>query len=149
MTILNSHSASAQGSSTFKQKLKWKLIILEYAVRHGYQTFYMDSDIVLFKDPFPYFDTLPEYDFLAQRDTKACSGFMFIRPTASGKKLMKVASYLGSLPLADDQVAMNQALDLVQARSLLLPESLFPSGYIFFNHYQYSWDMRSGRSGRG
>ena len=149
MTIQSSHSASAQGSFSFKRKLKWKLVILDYAVQQGYQTFYMDSDIVLFKDPIPYFNSLPQYDLLAQRDTNVCTGFMFIRPTPNGKRLMKLAAYLGSLPYADDQESLNLALRYVHARTLLLPESLFPSGYIFFQHYQYSWDMHSGCGGRG
>ena len=149
MTIQSSHSASAQGSFSFKRKLKWKLVILDYAVQQGYQTFYMDSDIVLFKDPIPYFNSLPQYDLLAQRDTNVCTGFMFIRPTPNGKRLMKLAAYLGSLPYADDQESLNLALRYVHARTLLLPESLFPSGCIFFQHYQYSWDIHSGRGGQG
>lgn len=148
LTIKNTKTASAQGSIVFKNKLKWKLIILAYAVERGYNTFYMDSDIVLFRNPFPYFDTLPDYDFLAQRDVQICSGFMFIRSTPDGKKLMKQSAYLGSRLHADDQEAMNAGVKQVPVKSLLLPQDLFPSGEIFFRHFQYAWDLQRSDESR-
>ena len=138
-------SFANQESSLFKKKMQSKLALIKSVLSYGFRVLYMDSDVILLKDPFPYLKNITGYGFAAQKDITVCTGFMYIRPTNQSIAVMSRAYEIVQQPEMDDQIAVNSALQELSMPHLLLPTHVFPSGGDFFSRYQYYWD----KSGTG
>lgn len=133
-----------QQSPVFKQKMRNKLSLLLQVLTFGFNVLYIDSDVILLKDPFPYLQSFPEFDLLAQRDDNICSGFMYFVSNPRSIAMMTRAYQIVQKPNMRDQIAVNNAVEEKKTSYALLPTNLFPSGGKFFSRYQFFWD-RTGR----
>ena len=136
-----------QESGLFKRKMRMKLKIILDVMSYGYDVLYMDSDVILFKDPFPYLYSIIGYDLIAQRDETICSGFMYLRSSNQSIALMSTAYRIVQQPGMDDRAALIKAINDSSVPYLLLTTRLFPSGGDFFEKYQYYWDKIGKRYG--
>ena len=128
---------TVQGSPLFAKKMQNKLDIIYTALLNGYNVFYMDSDIALLKNPFPYFYRLKSYDMLVQRDSTICSGFMFIYSRKSTIDLFKLD--IGNNK--GDQAALIRAYNQKKNVNLnFLPIDTFSSGRVFWSSHSFYWD---------
>ena len=128
---------TVQGSPLFAKKMQNKLDIIHTALLNGYNVFYMDSDIALLKNPFPYFYRLKSYDMLVQRDITICSGFMFIYSRKSTIDLFKIN--IGNN--IDDQAALIRAYNQKKNVNLnFLPADTFSSGRVFWSSHSFYWN---------
>jgi hypothetical protein len=106
--------------------------------------FYIDSDIILLRDPIPYLNSIRGYDILAQADgSDICTGFMFIFPTNMSNCMMKKSLTVPPDIFLEDQAAIIIGRKYCEANHMLLPNTLFPSGRVFYSKYQYPWDILS------
>lgn len=137
-------SFSDYGSDDFKHKMKLKLSLLGTVLEYGFSLLYFDSDVIIFKDPFPVLRRYQDYDFVAQRDESICAGYIYMRPAQRTIGLVNYARSLMSSMNVDDQDLLNTATQRYYAHWTLLPSTSFPSGSIFFNRYQYYWDRNGG-----
>ena len=128
---------TVEKSPLFTKKMQNKLNIIYIALLNGYNVFYMDSDIILFKNPFPYLYSIKSYDMLVQKDAYICSGFMFIYSKKSTIDLLKLAiSYQ-----EDDQLAIIHAHKQKKNVDLyFLPTDTFTNGKIFWSNHSFYWD---------
>lgn len=138
-------SFANQQSTLFKKKMQSKLALIKSVLSYGFRVLYMDSDVILLKDPFPYLKNITGFGLLAQKDIEVCTGFMYIRPTNQSIAAMTRAYEIVRQPGMRDQIAVNTALQELSMPHLLLPTHVFPSGGDFFNRYQYYWD-KTGNS---
>ena len=140
--LVDTSMASTFGSPAFQNKVQWKLIMLLQAVNQNVRVLYLDSDIVLFKDPFPVLNSYTGYDILAQKDGAICTGFMYLFPTRLTKQLLEETIEIRpNMTKADDQHAFNKVVSSNPSTKLLyLPEQLFSSGAVFFKMHSYYWD---------
>ena len=128
---------TVQGSPLFAKKMQNKLDIIHTALLNGYNVFYMDSDIALLKNPFPYFYRLKSYDMLVQRDITICSGFMFIYSRKSTIDLFKID--IGNNK--GDQAALIRAYNQKKNVNLnFLPTDTFSSGKVFWSSHSFYWN---------
>lgn len=134
-------SFANQESSLFK-KMQSKLALIKTVLSNGFSLLYMDSDVILLKDPFPYLQNITGYDLIAQKDVNVCTGFMYIRSTNQSIALMTRAYEIVQQPGMRDPITVLTALNELSMPFLLLPIRFFPSGGDFFNRYQYYWDKR-------
>lgn len=106
---------------------------------------YLDSDVILFKDPFPVLNSYSGYDLIAQKDGYICAGFMYLHPTKETIKLLEITMDLRSkLRNADDQKAINIVIkNQTSVKLFLLPDNMFSSGAVFFKKHSYYWDKIS------
>lgn len=143
--LVNTSKASSFGSPAFRNKVHWKLIMLIQAIYQNVRVLYLDSDIILFKDPFPVLNSYTGYDFLAQRDDTVCSGFMYLFPTSMTKQmLIKALEIRPKLEKAGDQKAINTVVENNTSIKLLyLPDDQFSSGAQFFRTHSYYWERVS------
>ena len=127
---------TVQGSPLFAKKMQNKLDIIYVALANGYNVFYMDSDIALLKNPFPFFYSLNSYDMLVQRDDTICSGFMFIYSRKSTIDLfnLDIGKNKG------DQAALIQAYSQSKVNLYFLPSDTFSSGKVFWSKHSFYWD---------
>lgn len=109
----------------------------------GINALYTDSDIILYKDPFPYISQLNFQYMVFQKDISLCTGFFFIRACETSSKLLNYAVDYIKNNLKGDQKSMIEAYRHYRLTPDLLPEGLFSSGKVFFQKYQYSWDLNS------
>ncbi|CBK23355.2 uncharacterized protein [Blastocystis hominis] len=140
--LVDTSTASSYGSRAFRNKVHWKLIMLQQAVNQNVRVLYMDSDNILFKDPFPVLNSYNGYDFIAQRDVDICTGFIYLMPTLMTKQLLaKTIEIRPKLLNADDQKAFNMVVqNNTSVKLLFLPDHLFSSGAVFFKKHSYYWD---------
>lgn len=130
-----------QNSPLYKKKLQWKPNVLLATLQCGVNVLYMDADLFLLRDPFPYLQSYKNVDFLAQKDSKVCTGFMYFRQSHNSLQVVDVARRIHNLADDDDQHAVNKALQYMSfVNWKLLPPSLFMSGDVFFRNHQYYWD---------
>ena len=143
--LVDTSAASSYGSPAFRNKVQWKLIMLLQAINQNVRVLYLDSDIILFKDPFPVLNSYTGYDILAQRDSAICTGFMYLFPTPLTKQiLVKTIEIRPKLKNADDQLAFNKVVSSNPSTKLLyLPDKLFSSGAVFFKLHSYYWESIS------
>ena len=134
-------SFANQESSLFK-KMQSKLALIKTVLSYGFCLLYMDSDVILLKDPFPYLQSITGYDLIAQKDVTVCTGFIYIRSTNQSIALMTRAYEIVQQPGMRDPITVLTALNELSMPFLLLPIRFFPSGGDFFNRYQYYWDKR-------
>ena len=134
--------ASTYGSAAFRNKMQWKLIMLLQAININVRVLYLDSDIILFKNPFPVLNSYTGYDILAQRDSAICAGFLYLLPTRITKQMLaKAIDLWPKLEKPDDQKAINIAIENnTSVKILLLPDSQFSSGSVFKRKHSYYWD---------
>lgn len=139
---VKSDVASSFGTQAFIDKVQWKFIIWKRALKMNIRVLYIDSDIILLKDPFPYLYSLKGYDIIAQRDITLCSGFMLMNPTPRTKKAVEKASKMRlNNPKAEDQTSLIRAINAIPNFKLfLLPLHIFSSGGYFFGRHSYYWD---------
>ena len=76
----------------FQNKVHYKLVLWNIAINLNVRILYVDSDVILLKDPFYYLNSITGYDILAQRDGNLCSGFMYIYPTKDTKLAVERSS---------------------------------------------------------
>lgn len=128
-------------TKSFYNKVHYKLIAISTVLNNGYRVLYVDSDVVLLKNPFPYLYSQPEVDMIAQKDDYLCSGFMYIRPTPKS-----VHAFQSSLKYPSNEGDNAIIIRVVVSEKLsltLLPLSLFSSGNQFFYTHQYYWDLKN------
>lgn len=105
---------------------------------------YMDSDIFLLKNPFPFLYQYNSLDFVAQQDYTVCTGFIFLWHTKATLRMLEVARNIRWIINGGDQRAVQSVVDVIkEIKYKLLPTNLFMNGDIFFSKYQHSWDFRS------
>ena len=140
--LVDTSTASSYGSRAFRSKVHWKLIMLQQAVNQNVRVLYMDSDNILFKDPFPVLNSYNGYVFIAQKDVVIYTVFMYLIPTLMTKQILaKTIEIRPNLVNADDQKAFNMGVQNNTSVSLLLlPDHLFSSGAVFFKKHSYYWD---------
>ena len=136
-------SFANQASAEFKRKVRWKIQFILDALSYGYRVLYVDSDVILLKNPFPVLKSYEGYDLIAQKDGGSiCTGFFYMNPTKRAIEVMRYAKDLVYNHGDRDQVAVNRAVKAHKASILLLSSTLFPSGQEFFSKYQYYWDRK-------
>ena len=126
----------------FQNKVHYKLVLWNIAINLNVRILYVDSDVILLKDPFYYLNSFTGYDILAQRDGNLCSGFMYMYPTKNTKLAVERSINIRpSLPDPMDQEALIAAIDTIEGFQLnLLPWNIIPSGEYFFESHNYYWD---------
>ena len=141
-SLVDTSAASSFGSPAFQNKVQWKLVMLLQAINQNVRVLYLDSDIILFKDPFPVLNSYTGYDVLAQRDETICAGFMYLLPTRMTKQMLRKAIEIRpKLEKADDQKAINTVVENnTSIKVLLLPDFQFSSGSVFSKRHSYYWD---------
>ena len=140
-------SFADQATREFKKKIRWKITLLYQIVRSGVNLLYMDCDVVLLKNPFPYLYSVKGYDMMAQRDGRTiCTGFMYLVSSPTSKAMMRQANRYIRRQAMDDQDAVNRAVKDRKTPFLFLPSDRFPSGGEFFARHQLAWDLKSRRS---
>ena len=116
--------------------------LIKHVVDKGFSVLYVDCDVLIFKNPFPYFTKYPGYSILAQRDVELCAGFMYLRPFNNTIRFLNlVVRNIYSTGRTDQDVIID-LLPTFSIKYALLPSSRFASGEVFFNKYQYYWDRR-------
>ena len=139
-------SFANQASDEFKRKVRWKVQFILDALSYGYKVLYMDSDVILLKNPFPILKSYKQYDIVAQRDGKdqwnICTGFFYLNPTKEAMDVVKYSKDLVYHHDYRDQASIIAAAKALKPSLLLLPNTLFPSGLDFFSKYQYYWDRK-------
>ena len=141
-TLFTSSFAN-QASAEFKRKVRWKIQFILDTLSYGYRVLYVDSDVILLKNPFAVLESYEGYDLIAQGDQwNLCTGFFYLPSREKSIGVMKVAKDLVYNHDYQDQVAVNQAVKALNASILLLPQDAFPSGLEFFSKYQYYWDRK-------
>lgn len=135
------YSTSARLTKAFMQKTHYKLVAISNVLNAGYRLLYMDSDIILTKNPFLYLNRMKPTHLIAQKDGSLCSGFMLIYPTVLSRRVFN----LTTIEVMDDddqgiirRVAKREGLD-----ATLLPTDLFVSGKYFFKYHQFYWDLKN------
>lgn len=137
---------TTQSSKEFNSKVRWKVSIILRVIQAGFSVLYIDADVILLKNPFPYLNGISGMELIAQgyRNGILCSGFMFFRPTNGTVALMKEAHRITLQQLSTaDQYAINLARQRIRVSNMLLSPSLYPCGEDFFRKYQYYWEMNS------
>lgn len=126
----------------FHRKAQYKLILWDIALSLNIRILYVDSDVILLKDPLYYLNSINGYDIIGQRDHYLCSGFMYMYPTKNTKLAVKRAIKIRpKLRDADDQQGLIAGIRTIRKFKLfLLPSDRFPSGQVFFDNHSYYWD---------
>ena len=132
--------ASDFGTSAYHYKTNLKTAIMIQALNLGYTVLIVDLDIVLFKNPFPYFKC-SDCDIHFQLDrTMYNSGFAYVRPTIGSKTLYETAwNFFIRYQRAHDQAYINMAANYLKELNQLpkietLSMKLFPCGVYYFEH---------------
>ncbi len=133
-----SNSSGDFGSLGYVDKTNLKTWIVLEVLRHNFTVFVMDLDVVLFKNPLPYFDC-KDCDLHVTRDrVQVNSGFVYVRPTPRSKQLYQEAWNLyQKYHKASDQSYVNSALHILQNQKVSitlreLPRKLFQCGVYYF-----------------
>lgn len=129
----------------FHHKAHYKLVLWKLALSMNVRILYVDSDVILLKDPFEYLNSIDGYDIIGQRDGYLCSGFMYMYPTRNTKLAVNIAIKIRpTLNDADDQNSLIYGIrSIPDFKLLLLPFAIAPSGEVFFQSHSYYWDKIS------
>ena len=145
-SVPSNTSFANQGSAEFKLKTRWKVSYILNVLKAGFNLLYIDSDIILLKNPFPFLNSYSRYNLIAQSDEKTiCTGFIFLRSSPDTIELITRANHLVHHEDNRDQQAVNAVITQYPIPYFLLPERFFPNGMNFFDRYQYYWDRTGGR----
>ena len=126
----------------FQNKVHYKLVLWDIVIKMNIRILYVDSDVILLKNPFYYLNSFTGYDIVAQRDAYLCSGFMYMYPTRNTKLAVERSIKIRpKLKDANDQSALIAAFKTIKDFHLyLLPSDTVPSGIVFFKSHNYYWD---------
>lgn len=75
-----------------------------------------------------------------QQDGSICTGFFFIKPTPLSIDLLDHSLQVVNMTKNGDQYGMIESYKTFNLTPVLLPNSLFMNGDLFFYSHQYSWD---------
>lgn len=128
-------------SSAF-DKMVLKLCVIGDLLRLQYHVLYIDADVFLFHNPFPYLSRYPDVDFVAQRDDDICAGFMYMHPTSPMRRLIHMSvmtMYSREIMDQDAIVFLSKAMK-DSIRFEFLPNNLFMSGRDYAEQHQFIWD---------
>lgn len=114
--------------------------LVKHVIERGINVLYVDCDVTIFKNPFPYFKKYPGYSILAQRDLDLCAGFMYLRCYNDTMRFLNLVSRKLFTTNIPDQDIINSLLPSSSLKYALLPQDRFASGFVFFERYQYYWD---------
>ena len=122
--------------------MQWKLNIMLAAVLTKVKVLYMDTDITLLKNPFPFLNQYQDMDFVAQKSNYICAGFLYFWPTHRTLQLLDTARRIGLATKWDDQLAINYVTNSMKPNISYqyLPTDKFMNGRDFFSRYQYYWE---------
>ena len=134
----DSKTPSNFGTAAFNRKTHIKTKISLDALLHRLTVVIIDVDIVLFKDPLPYFDC-QDCDIQIQNDTvQTNSGFYISQPTKASVELFQEAWKIAKqkVEMVNDQHVLNSVMDTMSSNNKLkvtiLPKDLFPPGNVYF-----------------
>lgn len=122
-------------------KMVLKLAVIRDIVNCGYNVLYVDSDILLFNNPFTKLQEYRSYDIVAQRDDTLCAGFMYLMSTIATRHILYNSIYT----MYQRGIMDQDALQLIIQRSgdvkfSYLPSDLFMSGRDYTQTHQFFWD---------
>ena len=130
----------------FNQLTALKLIAVQKVLNMDVNCLFFDSDVVIFQNPFKYVPTDEEFDFIAQKDTTICSGFVYWRATKRSLTTLKLTLQKMKGRNIHDQTALVEVVDnkLVHGlKSLLFHPLLYNRGSIYFEMHQFGWGPHS------
>ena len=126
-------------------KMVLKLVVIKDILDIDMRVLYMDSDVILFKDPFPYLRAFESVDIASQQDDTMCAGFMYIQPTENSRKTIKQAILEMYLQGIMDQDALHWVITRHRICSFaFLPTDQFMSGREYSRDHQFFWH-KTGR----
>ena len=127
-------------SSAFK-KMVLKLCVIRDVVNLNYHVLYIDSDIILFQNPFPVLSNYRYYDLVAQKDDTLCAGFMYLNPTEVTRYILSSSIFIMYYGNIMDQDALYSVVSrLEDVRFTYLPSTQFMSGRDYAQTHQFIWD---------
>ena len=134
------------GTKEFNRIMIEKIRMINKELEKETPLLYLDTDIVVTKNPIPYLRSLPSKDAYFQSDeldfrksdvTNHCAGCIYISPTSSSKTLFKkTLTYLQQNPTLLDQTILNQLINDNQESFKIgtMDPTLFPNGPRYFNN---------------
>ena len=135
---INSNEASNFFSDDFNVKTSIKIKIITAALMMGFQVMFTDADVVFLRNPIPHLTSYTTADLVIQNDTDSGlnSGFLLVRPTYSGVKLMHRTLDIVMTRMIIDQAALIHVIKkMAYANSLaivVLDTQQFPCGKVYF-----------------
>ena len=127
-------------SSAFK-KMVLKLCVIRDVVNLNYHVLYIDSDIILFQNPFPVLSNYRYYDLVAQKDDTLCAGFMYLNPTEVTRYILSSSIFTMYYRNIMDQDALYSVVShLEDVHFTYLPSTQFMSGRDYAQTHQFIWD---------
>lgn len=130
----------SQGSKQFSVVSSFKFTVVRYLLTLNVTVLYSDSDIILFQNPFHYLHSINTTSIIFQQDRSICTGFFFIKPTPLSIDLLDHSLQVVNMTKNGDQYGMIESYKTFNLTPVLLPNSLFMNGDLFFYSHQYSWD---------
>ena len=126
-------------------KMVLKLCIIKDLLLLKYHVLYMDADVFLFKNPFPFLSKYSTYDFVAQKDDDICAGFMYLNPTSETIRLMHLSINMMYTREIMDQDAIQFLMGMSKntIKFAFLPNKYFMSGRDYAQTHQFIWDHSS------
>ena len=122
-------------------KMVLKLTAIRDVINCGYNLLYVDSDVLLFHNPFPKLQEYRSYDIVAQRDTTLCAGFMYLMPTITTKHLLYNSIYtMYHRSIMDQDALYWRIINMSNMKFAYLPSDLFMSGKEYAQTHQFFWD---------
>ena len=141
LVCLNLEDESEFGTEGFKNIMSKKVKAIEFLLREGFFVFYLDTDIVLLKNPIENYFYLPPRKIYMQSDSKTfaksvkgdhCAGVIFISPCLKiAEKMKNIEKLILSRPSGkmDDQGVINETISDIGT----LDPASYPNGYRYFN----------------
>ena len=126
-------------------KMVLKLCIIKDLLLLKYHVLYMDADVFLFKNPFPFLSQYSSYDFVAQKDDDICAGFMYLNPTSPTVHLIHLSLNIMYTREIMDQDAIQFMMNISKdsTKFAFLPNKYFMSGRDYAQTHQFIWDHSS------
>ena len=125
-------------------KMVLKLCVIRDLLLLRYSVLYLDSDIILFKDPLPALQHYTNFDFVAQRDDEICAGFMFLQPTKATYAMITASTTRMFMSQIMDQDAIIFYVSKYDINYTFLPSALFMSGRDYATCHQFAGDHCGG-----
>ncbi len=145
----NSQNALSFGTLPYQRLIMYRTIFINQVLQlHNSPVLLADNDAVWLRDPFPIFNLEPfvQYDLLTQNDglpgkpNLTCGGFLYMRNTPGMKSVWSKITHDFAKLISNSvrpQSYMNEQemlpkYDGKEYRIGYLPQSMFPSGYLYF-----------------
>lgn len=141
-SVVQNQKYNDYGSHNFNQIVKLKLVAALKILSMNVGVLLLDSDIVLFQEPFTGLPKNDSFDVIAQKDTHICTGFIYFLPTTNSKRLIELSLERMERKEVHDQEAL---LEIVHDGSLpelqwrLFHPPDYNRGSIFFEKHQFCW----------